>query len=456
LNGSGRVLILGAGPCGLACAYRLSELGHDWVLAEASDRVGGAAASVLDKQGFTWEFGGHVIFSKIKAFNRLLADVIPADQLLEHRRSSAISFGDRMIPYPFQRHLRHLPYREKADAVRGLLATLSRTTTPPSGRVSYAEWLSTTFGDGLMRHFFEPYNAKIWSVALTEMSADWISSRVAPIDWEAVLTDLVLGQDPPDWGPNQRFLFPRQGGIGHVWSALAERLPRRPRFGIPSVGIDWKNKHVSFADGTEESYTDLISTIPLDVLVGQLDPAPDELRRVAGTLRHTTVRIVGLGYELPTTSEHNWLYFPELDVPFYRASNPAKNAPSNVPGGDTRRYSSWLLEMTGKHAEIDPDAAIAAAERGLRQVGLVPPDAEPISRYTDLIERAYPVPTLDRDDALALIQPWLAANHIYSRGRMGTWRYELGNVDHAVKMGLEIAEFLVQGTPELLIQYPAS
>ena len=57
-------------------------------------------------------------------------------------------------------------------------------------------------------------------------------------------------------------------------------------------------------------------------------------------------------------------------------------------------------------------------------------------------------PTLGRDAALAVIQPWLADRDIFSRGRFGAWRYEIGNTDHSVMMGVELADYLVDGTPE--------
>ena len=47
-----------------------------------------------------------------------------------------------------------------------------------------------------------------------------------------------------------------------------------------------------------------------------------------------------------------------------------------------------------------------------------------------------------------MIQPWLADHGIHSRGRFGAWRYEIGNTDHSVMMGVELADRLVTGTPE--------
>jgi hypothetical protein len=60
------------------------------------------------------------------------------------------------------------------------------------------------------------------------------------------------------------------------------------------------------------------------------------------------------------------------------------------------------------------------------------------------------VPTLRRDSALEIIQPWLSNHDIYSRGRFGSWRYETGNMDHAVKMGVDVARLIVANTPEEL------
>ena len=58
------IAVVGAGPCGLACGHELARLGHaDWAIYEAADHAGGHASSHLDAAGFTWDEGGHVVFS---------------------------------------------------------------------------------------------------------------------------------------------------------------------------------------------------------------------------------------------------------------------------------------------------------------------------------------------------------------------------------------------------------
>ena len=70
---SPRIVIIGAGPTGLGAAHRLQELSYDdWVLLEADDRVGGLAKSYVDDDGFTWDIGGHVMFSHYEYYDRLI------------------------------------------------------------------------------------------------------------------------------------------------------------------------------------------------------------------------------------------------------------------------------------------------------------------------------------------------------------------------------------------------
>jgi protoporphyrinogen oxidase len=105
------------------------------------------------------------------------------------------------------------------------------------------------------------------------------------------------------------------------------------------------------------------------------------------------------------------------------------------------------------YSDVKPEAREGLEERveaGLRRAGVVPGRPPVVSIHVEDIDYAYPVPTLGRDAALSLIQPWLAERRIFSRGRFGSWRYEIGNMDHAVKMGIDVAKRLVTGEPETL------
>lgn len=71
-----------------------------------------------------------------------------------------------------------------------------------------------------------------------------------------------------------------------------------------------------------------------------------------------------------------------------------------------------------------------------------------VSRYSRAVAYSYPIPTLRRDHALGMLQPALMQRGIYSRGRFGAWRYEIGNMDHSVMMGVEAVNHIVAGENE--------
>jgi protoporphyrinogen oxidase len=441
---AGRILIIGAGPCGLACARELDQVGHrDWLLVERLRQPGGLARSVVDPQGFTWDLGGHVVFSHFGEFDRLLDEVM-GDDVQRLDRSSYVHFGGSWVPYPFQNNLRYLPPEVALECVLGLIEARGADQSRDFGT-----WMEATFGDGITRHFMRDYNFKVWATPADRMSATWIAERVSVVDYKRALRSLVLGEDDLGWGPNNTFLFPTEGGTGEIYRRLAARFASRIHYGRSAVRIDLAEKVVVFDDGTTETYEALVSTMPLDLLVEAIADVPDALRNAARKLERTGVYVVGVGYEAPLEDDRSWMYFPDASTPFYRVTNFAKYSAANVPGGDTARFRSYLTETAYSAYKPEPRKGIEdRVEAALRAVGLVEGQPPVASIHVIDVDYAYPVPTIDRDAALRALQPWLMQHSIFSRGRFGSWRYESGNMDHAAKMGIDVARHIVLDEPE--------
>ncbi|MEU8263081.1 NAD(P)-binding protein [Micromonospora sp. NPDC048999] len=446
----GRIVVIGAGLCGLACADELVRLNHpDWLILEASVGPGGLASSVTDSAGFTWDLGGHVVFSHFGEFDRLLSELFRDDELLRHDRSSFIRYRGRWVPYPFQQHVHCLPVEDAAACLDGL--ALARRQGRVVGEADFGTWLRATYGSALVERFFGPYNAKVWATAPELMSSSWVAERVAPVDLDQ-LQAASTARRASRWGPNATFAFPISGATGEISRRLAARLGSRVRTHARVAAVDAAAREVVLAGGERVAYDHLVATGPLDQLTAMTAGAPAGVRAAAGRLRHTTVAMVGLGYRASTTDVRSWMYFPQPDVPFYRATNFSKYAPANVPGSDTRTFSSWMTETSLlEGTRVDHNVLIDSCDRALRRHGLVPAHAPLASAHVEVIPYAYPVPTLSRDAALAEVMPWMEAVGIYPRGRFGAWRYEIGNMDHAVKMGIDVARRLVTGTPEELL-----
>jgi len=444
-----RVIIIGGGPTGLGAGYRLHELGHrNWALYERSEDVGGHATSHLDSHGFVWDEGGHVIFSHYPYFDRIIDEAL-GNEVHECVRESWIVNGSSWVPYPFQNNLRYMP---KDVQVRCLLGAAKAAANGKAGECeNFRDWILATFGEGIADAFMFPYNRKVWTTPLERMSQGWIAERVSVVDFKRLLENVVYERDDVSWGPNSKFKFPLHGGTGEIYRRMANRFRDNVHLSKALVEVDPVRRTVSFADGSGDKYDILVSTAPLDLLVKMLKPAQPELIDAARHLEHNNLLVLGLGLEKRIETSKCWIYFTDAEMPCYRATYFSHYSPYNVPNGDTNRYSSLMCEASIPCGEpVDADRVLDQMTTGLIRAGILNEGdrGRVVSRYHRFVNYSYPIPTLDRDKALAVLQPALMKEQIYSRGRFGAWRYEVGNMDHSVMMGVEAVSHALKGEKE--------
>ncbi|HEU4564428.1 MAG TPA: FAD-dependent oxidoreductase [Gemmatimonadaceae bacterium] len=451
-----KIVIIGAGPTGLGAGYRLRELGHrNFRILEARDHVGGLAASERSPNGFTYDIGGHVLFSHYPYFDRLF-DTLLGDEYQELRREAWIWMCGRFLPYPFQTNIRHLPREVVLECVLGLIEA-QRAPLDLGQFRNFEELIHGVFGAGIARHFMLPYNFKVWAHPPCMMNKEWIGERVAVVDLKRVLGNVILDRDDDRWGPNSTFKYPRHGGTGGLFERVVPHVREHLALRTPVVAVDADRKEVILGDGSREPYDQLISTMPLDLLVRSLQgEVPDDVAEQARRLRHSGSFIVGVGLRQPSPSSKCWIYFPEGDAPFYRLTYLSNYSPEVVP--DARTHYSLLAEVS--HSELKPvdrDRVVEETIQGLVNTSILSDSDRADIVDAHVIERdyTYPTPSIERDEVLRTVQPWLESRDIYSRGRFGAWRYEVGNMDHAVAQGVECVERLVRGDRENELTYLA-
>ena len=439
-----RIVIIGAGPVGLGAGYRLQELGYtNWAIYERHPYIGGLATSFQDDAGFTYDIGGHVMFSHYPYFDRLV-DTLLGDDYTDIMRESWVWMMDRWIPYPFQNNIRHLPPEALLECLNGLID--ARDVDPRETR-NFGEWTDAIFGSGIARHFMRPYNFKVWAHPLEMMSKEWMAERVSVIDLKRILKNVVMQHDEVSWGPNNTFKYPLRGGTGGLYGRFEPYIHEHLHLNRALVGVDVEAKRVYFADGTEDAYDVLISAVPIPELIKMLRPAPSAQLDEASGLHNSHGLVVGVGVARPCPSEKCWIYFPEESAPFYRVTYLSNYSPHIAPEG----HFLLLTETSYSDFKREDKATIVdrVVEGLIATKMLEPEDRNRIAAtYTIDVDYFYPIPSLSRDKALAAIQPYLLHHNIYSRGRFGAWEYEIGNMDHSVMQGVEAVNHIVLAEPE--------
>ncbi|MDB5036911.1 MAG: amine oxidase, flavin-containing [Bacteriovoracaceae bacterium] len=445
---SKKVIILGAGPCGLGAAWRLKELGlDDFLILEGSDHPGGLASSFVDDKGFTWDIGGHVQFSHYEDFDRVMELALPGGWL-HHQRESWVWIYDRFIPYPLQNNIWRLPEDVRARCLEGL-ENISKNSDRPA---NFSQWLMQSFGEGLNEVFMKPYNFKVWAYPPEEMSFQWIGERVATVDIKKIKESIRLQKDELSWGPNATFRFPKKGGTGAIWKAVAGLIgEEKISYQKKVQSVDREKKILTLTTGEKYSYDVLLTTIPLDRFfqIAQL--------KLEAPLLSSHSHIVGIGIK-GKVPEHLkskcWIYFPESETPFYRVTVFSNYSPANVPDSD--KFWSLMCETSSSPKKtINEQNVLEETIQGLLKSKLISKTDEIVSKWSMVAKPGYPTPSLDRDLVVSDALSQLKKSDIYSRGRFGAWKYEVSNQDHTFMQGFEWAEWYVKGREELTVFSPA-
>jgi hypothetical protein len=103
---------------------------------------------------------------------------------------------------------------------------------------------------------------------------------------------------------------------------------------------------------------------------------------------------------------------------------------------------------------VDMKTVVAEAEQGLRNAKMIPDGCEIVSRFHTRLEYGYPTPFVGRDQLMQPLHEAFEAVGVYSRGRFGTWKYEVSNQDHSLMLGVEVIDRICLNGDEPTARYP--
>jgi len=439
----------------LGAAWRLWELKDTrWRLFERESYWGGLSASFTDSHGYTWDAGGHVLFSHYDYFDSVIESILPLEaNWVSHARESWIRIQGKWVPYPFQMNIRHLSPESFLLCVKGIMQSCRRTGTARPG--NFEEWIYANYGAGIAELFMRPYNQKIWGFPLDRMSWTWVGDRVAPVDLERIIENYVLGRDEVAWGPNNHFRFPLSGGTGSIWRTVAAQLPQANlHLGEAASKIDLDKRAVLTVTGRLHTYDVLVSTVNLAQLckLSGVEYRFPELQ----SLKTSSTHVVGLGIRGKAPEELRtkcWMYFPEDNCPFYRVTHFSHYSPNNVP--DINRSWSLMAEVSEtENKPVDKRSVVQDVIEGLIKTGLITDASSVEATWHRFFPDSYPIPTIDRDSVVNSILQFFQDRGVFCRGRTGAWKYEVGNMDHSFMQGKECVDHILLGTEEVTLNHP--
>ncbi|SEM34125.1 Protoporphyrinogen oxidase [Luteibacter sp. UNCMF331Sha3.1] len=344
-----RVAVLGAGPMGLAVAYQLAKDGHNPVIFEADDRVGGMTAS-FNFSGLKIERYYHFHCISDAGFLTMLDELGLADRMRWTETKMGYWFGKRLQPWGNPVAL--LKFKGLSFTAKfryGLHAFLStkRKNWRPLDHVEATGWIKRWVGDEAWRSLWQRlFDYKFYDYS-DNLSAAWIWSRIRRIG-------------------NSRYSMFREklgyldGGSDTLLNGMQQWIASNGgefRLSTPVTRVVMGDGRVTGVETPTgfEAFDRVVSTIPLPFVPRIMPDLPADILAKFSALKNVAVVCVIAKLRKPV-SENFWLNTndDDMDIPGlveYTNLRPLKDHVVYVPfymPGDHPKYGESDDVFTGK------------------------------------------------------------------------------------------------------------
>ncbi len=408
--------ILGSGMAGFGAANVLSSNGIKARLYEKRMRPGGLTTSFGSGDGFIFDEGVHISFTKNERVKNLFAQ--STGQRFETGNVYCNNYWHgHWIKHPAQVNLNGLP----TDLVVNCIQDFVEARQVQNPRIeNYHDWLLAAYGKTFAETFPMVYTRKYHTTDAVNMSTDWLGPRLYRPSLEEVLRG-ALEHEPLDVFYVNEFRYPTQGGFESFISGFYDKAEVLCDHEI--AAIDMKEKRLTFLNGSTSTFFKLISSLPLPVVIPLIAGVPADVREAAAKLACTQVVVVNIGLNRVIDVKQQWSYFYDEDIPFARISYRGNLSQGSVPlGCDALQAEIYFSEKYRPFAG-QPGDLIESTIDALIKCGIVVSRKEIVHQSAIFLPFGNVIFDLDRKQAVDIVHGYLKDIGIETCGRFGQWGY---------------------------------
>lgn len=415
--------ILGGGLTGISLAYFYKG---DSEVIEKENQCGGLCTS-FNKNGFNYDIGGHIMFSKDIEILNFMVNVLE-DNVQKNLRKNKIWYKNRYVKYPFENGLFDL---DKKDNFECLYYYLKNKYSKPK---NFKEWIYYTFGKGIAEKYLIPYNEKIWNIKTNKMGIEWVERIPKPPMKDVIKS--AIGIPTEGYKHQLHFYYPKVGGIQSLIKSIEKNVNNIDvNFEIKSI----KNKNGKWivSDGKKyKEFDTIVSTIPIFDLASVIEDVPEKVKIALSKLKYNSIIIVLIGVNKSYLSDKTAIYIPDTKVWAHRLCYNKCFSSNNVPEGK----SSLIAEVTVNDGDkIDRMADYDVIEKVANQI-----HKEGFINKNDICETdikrikyAYVIYTIDYQKNIKVVYDYFNELGIKLCGRFSEFKYI--NMDACIRRAKEMS-----------------
>ncbi|MBO4374514.1 MAG: NAD(P)-binding protein [Lachnospiraceae bacterium] len=395
-----KYLIIGAGPAGLTFANMLKNAGEDSFLVLESEAEAGGLCRSKEVDGAPLDTGGgHFLDVRDPEVVDFVFSFLPADEWERFDRISRIDLGYAVIDYPFESNIWQLPEDEQVEHL--LAISRAGCNTGAQKPISFSEWIPWKLGEKIAKDYMLPYNKKMWCMDLDEIGTYWLE-KLPDVSFKDTLLSCIRHSSIYESLPGHAsFYYPKKHGYGRVWLDMADAVKDNMAYGVRASELDLDERTVNGQYRGER----IINTAPwtgYDSIKGGTGDFYESLKK----LKHTSV-VIKYHDEKSETDSH-WTYFPDEGKEYHRIL---------YRSNFCRGSKGFWTETNLKRADLDD------------------------GHECFVNEYAYPVNTVDKREAIALILEEAEKKGVTGLGRWGQWEHF--NSDVTVKRAMMLAKKMI-------------
>ncbi len=163
-----RIVILGGGFSGCVMAYLLHQDGHEVVIIEKEDALGGMTRTFY-KEGLAYEIGPHIIYTDSEAvikFIKRFINIVPNTVYL------GTFVENRFISYP-----PHIDEIQELRAGKRISKELMEVKNRDIDHSNFESYLISSIGETAYKLFYYNFTKKFWSIEPKALTANWAKTR---------------------------------------------------------------------------------------------------------------------------------------------------------------------------------------------------------------------------------------------------------------------------------------
>jgi protoporphyrinogen oxidase len=422
-----KIGILGGGISGLTLQRFLE---HPAEVLEKASVVGGLCRTFW-KDGFGFDIGGHILFSKYQYVNELVNRLL-GDNINYCKRANKILYKGRYVKYPFENDLGSL---DKEDAYECLIGYLKNDFSGEPTNLE--EWAYAAFGRGIADRYLNAYNRKIWKMEPRDMGLEWVG-RIPRPPMEDVVRS-AMGIETEGYTHQLHFRYPLHGGFESVVKAIIKD-PARVHCNTRIEKI-WKDRDrwVVYDGWQERAYDHLVLAFPVMDAINCFDDVPDEVKEAVANLRFNALRLAFIAVNNESLMDKSAVYIPDPTVHPHRVCYMGFFSPNMVKPGTSSLVAETTTRPGDRVDTLSNEDFLDLVIGDLDRVGIIH-KKDVILRDTRRIGYAYPVYDRDHGKNTATLRRWFSSLGIDQLGRFAEFDYI--NSDECIHRAMQLAKKL--------------